>query len=171
MLLHKLGIILFVVPAVYAQTVVINMATVGESTVKVGNVTAKDTKYGLLITPNLNRLVPSLTPGPHGFHVHVTPSCANDGLAAGGHLDPAKTNHHHGPYAGTGHLGDLPILIVNADGLSNLPVLAPRLKVRDILGHSLMIHNGGDNYSDNPPLGGGGLRMICGVITAKVSRK
>jgi Cu-Zn family superoxide dismutase len=27
-----------------------------------------------------------------------------------------------------------------------------------------MIHNGGDNYSDTPQLGGGGARMVCGVI-------
>jgi Cu-Zn family superoxide dismutase len=28
-----------------------------------------------------------------------------------------------------------------------------------------MIHEGGDNYSDEPaPLGGGGARIACGVI-------
>jgi Cu-Zn family superoxide dismutase len=54
---------------------------------------------------------------------------------------------------------------VDADGTSTLPVLAPRLKVADIRSRSLMIHAGGDNFSDHPqPLGGGGARMFCGVI-------
>jgi Cu-Zn family superoxide dismutase len=31
-----------------------------------------------------------------------------------------------------------------------------------------MIHEGGDNYSDQPkPLGGGGARIACGVIPAE----
>ncbi len=85
-------------------------------------------------------------------------------MAAGGHLDPSKTTQHLGPYSDQGHLGDLPALIVDKDGNANLPMLAPRLKIADILNHSLMIHAGGDNYSDNPTLGGGGARIACGVI-------
>ena len=85
-------------------------------------------------------------------------------LAAGGHLDPSNTGKHEGPY-GKGHLGDLPVLYVGADGKAMLPVLAPRLKVADLKGRSLMIHAGGDNYSDQPDkLGGGGARIACGVI-------
>lgn len=45
------------------------------------------------------------------------------------------------------------------------PVLAPRLKLSDLSGRALMIHAGGDNHSDQPAmLGGGGARIICGVI-------
>ena len=37
--------------------------------------------------------------------------------------------------------------------------------VKDFLGRSIMIHEGGDSYSDKPaPLGGGGARIACGVI-------
>jgi Cu-Zn family superoxide dismutase len=37
--------------------------------------------------------------------------------------------------------------------------------VSGIRGKALMIHAGGDNYSDRPaPLGGGGARIACGVI-------
>ena len=33
-----------------------------------------------------------------------------------------------------------------------------------------MIHDGGDNYADDPkPLGGGGGRIACGVIRARAS--
>jgi superoxide dismutase, Cu-Zn family len=129
--------------------------------VKLGTVTATDTQYGLLFTPELELL----TPGIHGMHVHENPSCADGGLAAGGHLDPMHTGKHLGPYNNAGHLGDLPALTVTADGKASLPVLAPRLKVADLKGHSLIIHAGGDNYSDTPPMGGGGARMACGVIS------
>ena len=65
-----------------------------------------------------------------------------------------------------GHLGDLPVLVVNNDGKATDPVTAPRLKKLDeVKGKSLMIHVGGDNMSDQPkPLGGGGARYACGVI-------
>lgn len=149
----------------YADQVIIPMHLTNESQTLVGTITATDTPYGLLLTPNLSKLIPDLTSGVHGFHVHTNPSCAKNGMAAGGHLDPQKTEHHLGPYNDKGHLGDLPALYINADGSVTTPVLAPKLKVSDIAGHSLMIHNGGDNYSDTPQLGGGGARMVCGVIT------
>ena len=56
------------------------------------------------------------------------------------------------------------MLYVNADGKATTPTLAPRLKLSDIQGLTLMVHANGDNYSDTPPLGGGGAREACGVI-------
>ena len=134
----------------------------------VGTVRIEAREYGVLISPQLK----GLEPGIHGFHVHTNPNCASAekdgkpvaGLAAGGHYDPQQTNLHQGPY-GTGHLGDLPALYVAADGSANYPVLAPRLKLADLTGRSLMIHAGGDNHADHPaPLGGGGARVVCGVV-------
>lgn len=134
----------------------------------IGQVTISESKYGLVFTPALK----GLTPGLHGFHLHQNASCApkeKDGkmvpaLAAGGHYDPADTKRHDTPW-GDGHLGDLPALYVDADGNASQPVLAPRLKVADLAGRSLMIHMGGDNHSDHPAiLGGGGARMACGVV-------
>ena len=125
-------------------------------------------RYGLLVAPKLS----GLPPGMHGFHVHTKGDCGNTaangqqgpGLAAGGHLDPRKTGKHLGPYE-PGHLGDLPALYVDEQGRALLPVLAPRLSIADLHDHALMIHRGGDNYSDLPePLGGGGPRIACGVI-------
>lgn len=128
----------------------------------VGEVVISETKYGLLFTPRLH----DLAAGIHGMHVHQNPSCADKGMAAGGHFEPNKTGKHSGAYDDSGHLGDLPALTVNADGTATLPVLAPRIKhISEITGHALMIHAGGDNYADQPEkLGGGGARMVCGVI-------
>jgi Cu-Zn family superoxide dismutase len=64
-----------------------------------------------------------------------------------------------------GHLGDLPALTVKENGKSTTPVVAPRLTIEDIKNRSLIIHEGGDNYSDHPEkAGGGGKRIACGII-------
>lgn len=138
---------------------------VGES---IGTVSFGQTTQGLIITPALWKL----SPGEHGFHLHENASCdaaMKDGkmgaaLAAGGHYNPHNIAHHGSPT--TGHLGDLPALVVNDKGSATTPVIAPRLKLSDIQGRAIMIHAGGDNYSDTPqPLGGGGARIACGVIS------
>jgi len=134
----------------------------------VGQVVITESKYGLVFTPALT----GLPPGAHGFHLHQNASCdakEKDGkmtpaLAAGGHYDPSDSKRHDTPW-GDGHLGDLPALVVNADGSASQPVIAPRLKAADLAGRALMVHVGGDNHADHPAaLGGGGARMACGVI-------
>ncbi len=124
-----------------------------------GSITFKNSPGGLLIHSNLH----DLPPGPHGLHIHQNKSCGDDGMKAGGHLDPNKTNSHQGPY-GKGHLGDLPVLYINADGKSLTSMLAPRLSIDDIKKRSIMIHAGSDNYTNTPPMGGGGPRIACGII-------
>lgn len=152
------------VQAVYAAKIVVPMYLVAESGQgkAIGEVTLENALGGVLLTPNLH----DLPPGVHGFHIHEKPNCSNMGDAAGGHLDPAHTNEHEGPYK-RGHLGDLPVLVVDKEGNATLPMLAPRFKLSDIKNHALMIHAGGDNYSDKPEkLGGGGARIACGVVAA-----
>lgn len=137
----------------------------------VGTVTVSETRYGVVLTPDLS----SLDPGVHGFHLHENGSCepsTKDGKvtpagAAGGHYDPKKTGMHGAPW-GKGHLGDLPPLYVDKNGNATTAVLAPRLKMKHLDGRALMVHAGGDNFSDEPaPLGGGGSRVACGVAPAK----
>ena len=169
--MKKLAAILLSLSAanVFAD-IVVPMNLVDEKGVgaSVGQVTISESKYGLVFTPSLQ----GLSPGIHGFHLHQNASCEpkeKDGKmmaagAAGGHYDPAATNVHGTPW-GEGHLGDLPPLYVEANGSVNQAVLAPRLKLSDLQGRALMIHAGGDNHSDHPAaLGGGGARVVCGVI-------
>lgn len=134
----------------------------------IGMIVFQDTQKGLKIMPNLS----GLAEGQHGIHVHANPNCGPmekdgkvvPGLAAGGHFDPAKTERHEGP-TGQGHLGDLPVLYVDAASKATRSMWAPRLKTSDLAGRAITIHAGGDNYSDNPKkLGGGGARVACGLV-------
>src|SRR5512139_3908364 len=157
--LSVLAVALIAVPVAAAQ-VSVPMALVTEQGVgaTIGTVTLMDSPGGLVVTPDLT----GLPPGGHGFHVHARGDCGvilTEGKpvpagAAGGHFDPQGTGKHLGP-AGAGHLGDLPVLEVAADGRATTALTAARLTLAQVLGLALMIHAGGDNYADQPaPLGG-----------------
>jgi Cu-Zn family superoxide dismutase len=108
--------------------------------------------------------------GAHGFHLHTKGDCSpqdKDGnpeaaLAAGPHYDPAATKTHRGP-VGAGHKGDLPFLTATDKGIK-MVVTAPRLAMPDVEGRALVIHAGGDNYTDHPENGGGKGRIACGIV-------
>lgn len=156
------SVLLLVSSICSAAEVTIPMHLTASKQQAIGSIKALDTKHGLKLIPHLK----DLPPGKHGFHIHDQPNCGDKGLAAGGHYDPHQTGHHNGPYhTQNGHLGDLPIIIVNKNGIANVPTIAPRLTVNMIKNHAVMIHEGGDNYSDQPEkLGGGGGRIACGIV-------
>ncbi len=153
----------------YAETVTMNTIDASGVGKVIGTISLSDANEGLVIMPDLA----DLPAGDHGIHVHVNPDCGPGagadgrpaaGFAAGGHFDPANTGKHLGP-RGEGHKGDLPALQVDAGGNATNAIVAPHLKLADVKGRSIMIHAGGDNYSDQPnPLGGGGARIACGVV-------
>jgi superoxide dismutase, Cu-Zn family len=153
----------------YADNVTINAISASGVGKVIGTIGISDASEGLVIMPDLTEL----PPGDHGFHIHVNPDCGPGagadgqpaaGLAAGGHFDPATTGKHLGPH-GHGHKGDLPAMRVDSGGNAMTAVIAPNLKLADVKGRAIMIHAGGDNYSDQPaPLGGGGARIACGVV-------
>lgn len=134
----------------------------------IGSVALKDTPEGMALTIRLK----DIPAGEHGFHIHENPSCAFQiqegkvvsGALAGGHYDPNHTKIHAGP-GEKGHLGDLHKLIANQDNIVEQQMIVPGLKIADVMNRALIIHEKGDNYSDEPlPLGGGGARIACGVI-------
>jgi Cu-Zn family superoxide dismutase len=148
--------------------VTVNSVTPEGVGASLGTITIKEEKDGVTLEPKLK----GLPAGEHGFHVHENPSCEpadKDGKktaaqAAGGHFDPAATKAHKGP-GGGGHKGDLPKLVVSDKGEAKDKIEVKGMTLADFQGHALMIHEGGDNYSDTPkPLGGGGARIACGVV-------
>lgn len=164
-------LVLAVVPAAYGATATATVNKIDANGVgaTIGTLELEDTAAGMKITPNLS----GLPPGNHGFHVHANPDCGPGeqngakvaGLAAGGHFDPTKTGKHLGPQSTEGHKGDLPVLVVDGNGKATAAVVAPHLSVAETKGHAIVIHAGGDNYSDTPaPLGGGGARIACAVV-------
>ena len=164
------GLVLLGSPALAADLrAEMQLATPNGPEAGVGTVTVVGSPGGAQFKTDLH----GLPPGPHGFHVHENGNCAASNAngqvtpagAAGGHFDPAHTGHHEGPTK-DGHLGDLPVLTVGQNGTAQETLTAPHIKDAQALkGHALMIHAGGDNYSDQPqPLGGGGGRIACGVI-------
>jgi superoxide dismutase, Cu-Zn family len=133
---------------------------------KIGTVVVSEEKDGA----SFKISVKGLPAAQRGFHVHEKGDCGpgmkdgkmEAGISAGEHYDPEGHKSHKGP-KGQGHKGDLPLLEATASGIEQT-VAAPRLKLADIKGRSLVIHEGGDNYSDNPENGGGKGRVACGVI-------
>jgi Cu-Zn family superoxide dismutase len=148
------------------QTVDIKAVTADGIGKSLGTVTISESADGLSMKISLS----GLTDGDHGFHVHEKGDCGpsmKDGKmvaanAAGPHFDPGGTKSHKGPGA-AGHAGDLPKLTAK-DGKVEQTAAVSGLKAADIAGRSLMIHEAGDNYTDQPENGGGKGRIACGVI-------
>jgi superoxide dismutase, Cu-Zn family len=116
--------------------------------------------------------VKGLTPGFHGFHLHSVGKCEGPAFtSAGGHV--AATGQAH-----AGHTGDMPSLLVNADGTASTAFETDRFTIsqlRDADGTAVMIHAGPDNFANIPARYGGpdqetlntgdsGTRVACGVV-------
>ena len=109
----------------------------------------------------------------HGLHVHATGLCEAPFTTAGGHWDDGT--HTHGA-----HLGDLPSVLVGADGEAELTADVPRFDVDQIIGRAVILHVGRDNFGNVPSTysgssaavtatqntGDAGGRYGCGVIEA-----
>jgi superoxide dismutase, Cu-Zn family len=141
----------------------ISEAGVGD---KIGTVEISEATSGVSFKIAVN----GVAKGQRGFHVHEKGDCGpamkdgkmTAGEAAGPHFDPDAKKSHKGP-KGAGHKGDLPLLNATDKGI-NETVAVARLKLADVQGRALVIHEGGDNYSDNPENGGGKGRVACGVV-------
>jgi superoxide dismutase, Cu-Zn family len=147
-------------------TVDINLITDAGVREKIGTIVVSEGREGV----SFKVAVTGLPKAERGFHVHEKGDCGpamKDGKmaageAAGPHFDPEAKKSHKGP-KGAGHKGDLPLL-KGADNAINQTVTAPHLKLADVQGRALVIHEGGDNYTDNPENGGGKGRIACGLV-------
>ena len=137
---------------------------------KVGRVLMRERRRGGVVL--VVARVHDLAPGFHGFHIHTTGHCdAPAFTTAGGHLNPAGATHN-------AHAGDLPSLLVKADGTAKLAAATDRFSIadlRDADGSAVMVHSGPDNFANIPPrygtpdqetlnTGDSGSRVACGVV-------
>ncbi len=130
----------------------------------------------------------------HGFHIHANDVPANgDGciadptaapstwfVSADGHYNPTGQSHSN-------HVGDMPVVYVNADGSVETRFDIDKINPGELNGKVVILHAGADNFG-NVPLGAGpaqyvanssdattataktgnaGDRVACGVIASR----
>lgn len=124
----------------------------------------------IFVEPELALPKDVLMSAVHGLHIHENRyHLGKNGKAAGGHFDPYYTRRHEGP-SGRGHLGDLPPVHFDAKTRTAIKqlYLVPRLTaswLECMQGYPVILHEGGDNFSDHPHENGGGFgRMFGGFI-------
>lgn len=90
------------------------------------------------------------------LHIHDGDSCDGEGFAGSGmHYNPEQTQHPQ-------HAGDLTPLL-SCNGEAYLSLLTNRFTVMDIIGKTIVIHNGFDDFTTQPS-GNAGEKIACGVI-------
>jgi len=126
--------------------------------------TAKFVQTGKNVEMDLN--VYKLTPGIHAVHIHEKGDCSStDGSSAGGHWNP--TNHDHGKFGSeTFHMGDIGNLNADKEGTARMVFKTDKWcigckdETKNIVGKSLIIHAGRDDFKTQPT-GNAGGRVGC----------
>lgn len=114
---------------------------------------------------NVHAEISGLTPGEHGFHIHEFGVWSEDGMASGGHFNPAK-EPHAGPEKPKRHVGDLGNITANANGHATLDLEDSILSFHgphSIIGRGLVVHEKIDDLKTQPT-GNAGGRLAVGVI-------
>lgn len=143
-------------------TATAELQPLGESMVS-GTVTFTEADGGVRVVAQVR----GLAPGEHGFHIHQTGDCSNNGEAAGGHFAPQGSPHGN-PDAQTGqrHVGDLGNLSVGADSTASYDRLDMMLALsgpNSIVGKAVIVHANPDDFTSQPA-GNAGPRLGCAVI-------
>lgn len=115
-------------------------------------------------------------PGFHGFHIHAAGVCVPPFTSALGHFNPGAATHRD-------HAGDLPVLLIDANGTAEARFSTDRFALDDLFdadGSAFILHAGPDNYANIPmdrydpdpdvttlATGDAGSRLACGVIEEK----
>lgn len=125
--------------------------------------TANDGKVKL----NLQLTIPSMPNKVVAVHIHETGNCGEMAHAAGGHWNP--TNKMHGKWGSDNfHSGDIGNVTLDANGNGSLEMETDLWSIggdakTDVLNHSIIVHNGADDFTSQPA-GNSGNRIGCGVI-------
>lgn len=117
--------------------------------------------------------ITGLSPGPHGFHVHEKGDCrAADGSSAGGHFNPASTQHG-GPDSTPRHAGDLGNITADANGVAVYRAQVTGISLGtgedSIIGRAVIVHANADDLHTQPA-GNAGARIACGLISKSADK-
>jgi Cu-Zn family superoxide dismutase len=100
-------------------------------------------------------------------HIHEHGDCGDMGKMAHGHWNP--TNAQHGKWGSASfHSGDIGNVKLDAKGKGKLTISTDLWTLggkgdKNILGKSIIVHSGEDDYTTQPS-GNSGSRIGCGVI-------
>jgi Cu-Zn family superoxide dismutase len=115
-----------------------------------------------------------LAPGTYGVHLHAVGRCDPPAFAsAGPHWNPTSRQHGKDNPMGM-HMGDLPNLVVAADGrggyeyaIVDATLAGPSTDaLLDADGAAVVIHAQADDYRTDPS-GNSGARIACGVLAPR----
>ena len=127
-----------------------------------GRVFFYPTERGVLVAAQVYGLPVAVSPCKgriFAFHIHSGATCTgnqNDAFAdTKSHYNPGGCEH---PY----HAGDLPPLWGN-DGYAVQIFLTDRFSVSEIIGKTVVIHGGLDDFTTQPS-GNAGAKIACGII-------
>ena len=117
--------------------------------------------------------VEGMAPGTYGVHLHAVGKCDAPGFTtAGPHFNPTMKQHGHDNPMGA-HEGDLPNVVVGADGrgrfveqLAELTLTGGAAPLLDADGAAVVVHAQADDYKTDPS-GNSGTRIACGVLAAR----
>lgn len=117
--------------------------------------------------------VSGLPPGVKAVHIHEVGRCDSPAFtSAGEHFNPGRTAHGLLNPGGP-HAGDLPNILIEADGTGRLETFNERITLIatpntlfDEDGSSLVIHGAADDHRTDPT-GNSGARIACGVVVKK----
>ena len=110
----------------------------------------------VLIVAKISGLPKESETGFFGFHIHEGDTCAGtDFSGTGSHYNPSDWAHPK-------HAGDLQPLLA-CQGNAYLSVRTDRFSVADIIGRTVVIHSGPDDFRSQPA-GNAGKKIACGVI-------
>ena len=132
-----------------------------ESAAITGTVSFKQMDKDLLMDVFLQ----GVPPGKHGFHIHEKGDCSDNGKAAGGHYNPMGVIHGYLPTDGheKAHSGDMGNIDIAEDGTGKLELTLPDVKLADVSGLAVILHEKVDDFGQ--PTGDAGGRIGCGIIT------
>lgn len=121
-----------------------------------GEVKFYQTRSGVLVIADVSGLPEGNGDGFFALHIHEGDSCGGEGFAATkGHYNPTGVPHPR-------HAGDLPSLL-SCGGRAYLAVRTDRFRVRDVIGRTVVIHSGADDFRTQPA-GNAGTKIACGTI-------